>query len=305
MKVLDAELAGERQSPSRRRSLISVLRKASGQKLAVLGAFILILVVACAVLAPLLAPTDPLRQNLSLRLQPPLKNGGGWAAGIMGTDQLGRDILSRVIYGSRVSLVVSSVSVCLASILGVSLGLVAGYYRGLLDSLIMRLVDVQLSFPFILLTLAIVALLGPSLENIIVVFAITSWPAYARTVRASVLSVREIEYVEAGRAVGVSDLRLLFRHILPNVVSPLIVIASFGMAQMVIMEASLGFLGLGVQPPTPTWGNMLADGRDYLRGAWWMAVFPGLAIMFTVAGINFIGDGLRDILDPTSTVHQL
>jgi peptide/nickel transport system permease protein len=186
-----------------------------------------------------------------------------------------------------------------SALLGMTLGLLAGYYRGAIESVVMRCVDLQLAFPFILLALSIVALMGPSLRNIIIVFAITTWPVYARTTRGVVLALRAQEFVQAARGLGASDQRILWRHIAPGVLSPVLVLASFEVARMIILEASLGFLGLGVPPPTPTWGSMLADGRDYLRDAWWIALFPGLAIMLTAAGSNFLGDGLRDMLDPT------
>jgi peptide/nickel transport system permease protein len=232
------------------------------------------------------------------RLQAPgWSDGEGWTAWL-GTDHVGRDILSRVIYGGRISLFISLTSVAGSLCLGFVLGLAAGFYGGPAEVLIMRLTDLQLAFPFILLALAIVALLGPSLPNIIVVFTVTSWPIYARVVRGSVLSLKALDFVSAARALGRHDLGILLRHIAPNTLAPLLVIAFFEVARMIITEAALGFLGLGVQPPTATWGNMLADGRDYIRDAWWLSAFPGLAIMVTSAGVNLLGDGLRDLLDP-------
>ena len=269
-------------------------------RLALLGLVIILAVVALALLAESLAPRSPVALQIALRLKPPgfvdPRSGQKiW----LGIDHLGRDILSRIIYGSRVSLMVSLPAVAMSAAIGLTLGLLAGFYRGWFDGVVMRLVDLQLAFPFILLALSIVALLGPSLRNIIIVFAITTWPVYARTTRGSVLSLREREFVQAARSVGAGDRRILWRHVLPNIVSPVLVLASFEVARMIILESALGFLGLGVQPPTPTWGNMLADGRDYIRDAWWIATFPGLAIMITAAGVNFLGDGLRDMLDPT------
>jgi peptide/nickel transport system permease protein len=262
------------------------------------GAVLLCLVIASAAAAGLLAPRDPLAQEVIARLQAPgYSDGEGWTAWL-GTDHVGRDILSRVIHGGRISLLISLTSVAGSLCLGFVLGLAAGFYGGPAEVLIMRLTDLQLAFPFILLALAIVALLGPSLPNIIVVFTVTSWPIYARVVRGSVLSLKALDFVAAARALGRHDLGILLRHIAPNTVAPLLVIAFFEVARMIITEAALGFLGLGVQPPTATWGNMLADGRDYIRDAWWLSAFPGLAIMVTSAGVNLLGDGLRDVFDP-------
>jgi peptide/nickel transport system permease protein len=275
-------------------------RRLARHRLALLGLVIILAVLALALLAESLAPRSPVALQIALRLKPPgFVDPRSGRTMWLGTDHLGRDILSRIIYGSRISLMVSLPAVAMSAAIGLTLGLLAGFYRGWFDGVVMRLVDLQLAFPFILLALSIVALLGPSLRNIIVVFAITTWPVYARTTRGSVLSLREREFVQAARSVGAGDHRILWRHVLPNIVSPVLVLASFEVARMIILESALGFLGLGVQPPTPTWGNMLADGRDYIRDAWWIATFPGLAIMMTAAGVNFLGDGLRDMLDPT------
>ncbi len=268
--------------------------------LASVGIVIILVVIALALFAPYLAPRSPLKQDIMLRLKPPgsvdLRSGQTlW----LGSDHLGRDVLSRIIYGSRISLIVSLSAVLASAAIGLILGLVAGFYRGWVGSVIMRLVDLQMAFPFILLALAIVALLGPSLGNIIIVFAVTAWPVYSRTIRGMVLTYQEREFIQAARALGASDLRLMFLHLLPNLLSPMLVLASFEVARMILLESALSFLGLGVRPPTPTWGSMLADGRDYIRDAWWIAAFPGLAIMVTAAGVNFLGDGLRDWFDPT------
>jgi peptide/nickel transport system permease protein len=256
-------------------------------------------VLVVAVFADQLPVPSPVINNLSLRLKPPgyVDPRTGRVAWL-GTDQLGRDLSSRVIYGSRISLTVGFGAVVVTTSVGLFIGMLAGFYRGWVESLLMRLIDLQLAFPFILLVMAIIALIGPSLQNIVVVLAITSWPKFARTVRASVLSLREQQFVEAARSIGVPNWVIIWRHLLPNLLSPVIVLASFEVATMIIAEASLGFLGLGVQPPTPTWGNILADGRDYIGDAWWIATLPGLAIMLTAAGVNFLGDGLRDLLDP-------
>ena len=263
-----------------------------------LGAALVVTVIVSAIGAGWLAPRDPLAQEILARLQPPgWSDGDGWTAWL-GTDHVGRDILSRLLYGGRISLLISLTSVAGSLAIGLLLGLVAGFYGGSLETLIMRLTDLQLAFPFILLALAIVALLGPSLVNIVVVFTVTSWPIYARVVRGSVLALKQQDFVTAARALGRAEWGILARHVAPNTVAPLTVIAFFEIARMIITEAALGFLGLGVQPPTATWGNMLADGRDYIRDAWWLSAFPGLAIMVMAAGVNLLGDGLRDILDP-------
>ena len=262
----------------------------------IIGAIIVLVVVVVALAAPILAPADPNDGDIMQRLQPPIWMGG--KSGLMGTDQLGRDVLSRVIYGARVSLIVGSVSVLLAGSLGLVLGLVSGYAGRQVDNIIMRLTDIQMAFPFILLALAIIAILGPGIRNMIIVFAVTDWTIYARTIRGAVLSIREKEFVEAARGLGGGHVRIIVRHILPSVMSPLIVISSFEIAKIIIYEASLSFLGLGVPQAIPSWGQMLADGREYIQTAWWVSTFPGLPLMITVLGINFIGDGLRDALDP-------
>jgi peptide/nickel transport system permease protein len=263
-----------------------------------LGAALLALAIAAAVAAPALAPYGYDDQNLANRLQPPAWAAGGSAAHVLGTDPLGRDILSRVIYSARTSLSIAAVSVLLAGAFGVVVGLLAGYYRGWLDVTMMRLADVQLSFPYLLLAIAVMALLQPSIVNLVLVLALRSWVVYARTVRGSVLGVKEQEFVEAARALGASNVRIIFRHLTPNVLTPVIVISSFQLAELIIAESSLSFLGLGVQPPTPSWGAMLSQGREYLTTAWWLGVFPGLAIILTVLGTNLLGDGVRDALDP-------
>jgi len=276
------------------------LRRFWRHRLAVIGLLIMVTVAGLALLADRVAPRSPTAQQILLRLKPPgFKDPRSGRVAWLGTDHLGRDILSRIVYGSRVSLVVSLPAVAVSALLGMTLGLLAGYYRSVIETIVMRCVDLQLAFPFILLALSIVALMGPSLRNIIIVFAITTWPVYARTTRGVVLALRAQDFVQAARSLGASDRRILWRQIAPGVVSPIMVLASFEVARMIILEAALGFLGLGVPPPTPTWGSMLADGRDYLRDAWWIALFPGLAIMLTAAGSNFLGDGLRDMLDPT------
>jgi peptide/nickel transport system permease protein len=265
---------------------------------ALFGAGVLLAIILAALLAPQLSPHDPTRQSLARRLRPPAwQEGGGWTYPL-GTDHLGRDILSRIIYGSRISLAVGFASVAASGLIGVSLGVLAGYSGGRLDALIMRLVDIFLSIPYILLVIGVIAVLGPSLPNLILVMALTRWVQFARLVRAEVLSLKEKDFVEGARARGNRGARLVLRHILPNALTPIIVMATLELAFMIIYESALSFLGLGVQPPTPTWGWMLSDGRNYITIAWWLATFPGLAIMLTVLAINLLGDWIRDTLDP-------
>jgi peptide/nickel transport system permease protein len=258
---------------------------------------LLALTVLVAVFAPVVAPHPPARVALADRLTPPAFAGGTWTHPL-GTDSLGQDLLSRIIYGARVSLLVGISAVVISGALGVTLGLISGYSGGLPDDVIMRVAEIQLAFPAILLYIAAMATLGPGLGKIILVIGIVGWVSYARVERGVVLAVREHEYVTAARALGASTRLILWRHILPNTMAPMIIVASFSLATTVITEASLSFLGLGVPPSVPSWGSLLADGRDYLRQGWWITTFPGLAIMATVLSINLIGDWLRDVLDP-------
>ena len=256
------------------------------------GLAILGLLVLLAIAAPWLSPRDPIRTAPRDALRAP------GPAFLLGSDQYGRDVLSRVLHGARISLVVGLVSVSIAVGLGTPIGLASGYYGGRLDLVLMRLVDVMLAFPGILLALAIVSVLRPSLANLMIAVGIAAVPTYARLVRASVLAAKEHLYVEAARAVGCPDRGILVRYLLPNVVAPLIVTATLGLGTAILSAATLSFLGLGSQPPEPEWGRMLSEGRDYLREAWWIATFPGLGIMAIVLGMNLLGDGLRDVLDP-------
>lgn len=288
------------RKPEERR--YAILKSLLRSKTALFGVCILVLVLFAALTAPWLAPYDPNDQSLRRRLMPPAwQEKGSWAHPL-GTDHLGRDLFSRVMYGARISLLVGFSTVIISGTIGVLLGLLAGYYGGKFDTLIMRLVDIQLAFPFVLLAISVVAVVGAGLRNVIIVLGIAGWMVYARIVRGEVLSIREREFVEASRAIGVRDHRILLRHIFPNFLAPVIVITTFSIANVIILEAALSFLGVGVEPRIPTWGNMLYDGREYLSTAWWMATFPGLAIMLTVLGINLIGDWLRDILDPRLNV---
>jgi peptide/nickel transport system permease protein len=261
---------------------------------AIVGGVLLGLIVLVALAAPLLAPHDYAEQQLSKSLLPPFWEQGAEVAYPLGTDHLGRDMLSRLLFGARTSLLVGAGGVVIAGAIGIALGLVAGYYGRRLDDLIMRLVDVQLSFPPIFLVIAIMAVIGQSLRNVVLVLGFVTWVQYARVVRASTLSVKEREFVEAARSLGAGGPRIILRHVLPNILAPILVIATVNVSTLILAEAALSFLGLGVQPPTPAWGTMLSEGREVYRIAWWNAVFPGLAILVTVLGVNLLGDGLED-----------
>jgi len=261
----------------------------------VAGAIIVSLVLLVAILAPLLAPYEPDARDFRSRFAPPSVQH------LLGTDNFGRDTLSRIIFGSRVSVQVAVVAVGIALVIGVLLGAVAGFFGGAVDNLIMRLVDVFLAFPPILLALAMVAALGPSAASVTLALGLVYWTAYARVVRSSILALRGEEFVEASLALGASWTRTLFRHMLPNAVGPVIVVATVGMGGAITAEAALSFLGLGVQPPTPSWGSILNTGLQFIRQAPFLSTFPGLAIMLTVLGFNLLGDGLRDLLDPRRT----
>jgi peptide/nickel transport system permease protein len=274
------------------------LRRLWRFKWGLLAAAVLLLIVASAVAAPWIAPYSPVTVDIQHRLGPPAWMDGGTRAHLLGTDQIGRDLLSRVIYGGRVSLVIGVTAVLISSTIGVLLGLAAGYFAGRLDWTIMTLVNVMLTFPFVLLALAVIAVLGPSLINMIIVLGVADWPLYARVIRAETLAIREREFVLAGRALGMSHFRIVFGQILPNLVSVIVVIATLQVARVIILESFLSFLGLGVQPPTPAWGNMLGEGRVYMLNSWWIATFPGLAIFVTTLAINLMGNALRDWLDP-------
>ena len=267
------------------------MRRLIRNRIAWIGIVVLLLNILLAALAPQISPYPPLDVNISATLQGP--SPAHW----MGTDDIGRDILSRTVFGSRISLMVMAVSIILASVCGSVLGLISGYLGGAWDDLIMRTMDGLLAFPMLILALAIVAALGPKLENAVIAIAIATMPAFARLVRGEVLALKSAEYVTAARSVGCSDRRILFSHIWPNVTGTVIVFASLRAASAIITEASLSFLGLGAQPPTATWGSMVAYGMTYWQLAWWMAFFPGLAIFLTVLGLNFLGDGLRDAFD--------
>ena len=284
--------------PVAEREWMRLLVRLVRRRTALFGMIVVAAVILAAVFAPLVSPFDPLAQDIGQRLKEPGWQDVGGRVHLLGTDHLGRDILSRIIHGSRIALLVGLSAVAISGVLGMAIGLVAGYFRGKVDDVLMRLADVQLAFPFILLAIAVIGVLGPNLRNIIIVIGVSSWVVYARVVRGEVLSIREREFVQAAIALGSRDGRILIRHVLPNAFTPWLVVATLDMARVIVIESALSFLGLGVQPPTPTWGGMLADGRVYLSTAWWLATFPGLAILITVLGINLFGDGLRDTLDP-------
>jgi peptide/nickel transport system permease protein len=267
--------------------------------LVMLGVGFVALLVVVAIAAPVLAPEDPIRQSLRGRLSPPTWEGTDGRAHVLGTDHLGRDVLSRVIYGSQVSLVIGFSAVLVGGILGSAAGLMAGFGPRRIDAVIMTLADAQLAFPFILLAIGIIAVLGPSFPTLVVVIGLSGWVSYARILRAQVLVVRSREFVEAIHALGGSFARVVLRHVLPNVLSSIVVIATLELARAIVLEATLSFLGLGIQPPTPSWGGMVQDGREYLDSAWWISTFPGVVLMITSIVVSRTGDWLRDVLDPT------
>lgn len=262
------------------------------------GLFIVATVLIVAALGPSLAPLNPLEQNLTGRLKPPLWVNAAGQVHYLGTDQLGRDVLSRIIAGSRVSILVAAGAVPISAVLGTLLGVLSGYIGGRVDELLMRLVDIQLALPFMLLILAVVAVLGPGLLNMILVLGMTGWAHYTKLVRGDVLSIRHREFILAARALGAGGGRIMARHVLPNVLSPVIVLITLSVPRVIVAEASLSFLGLGIQPPTPSWGGMLSQGREFIWNSWWLSTFSGLAISLTVLGVNLLGDWLRDELDP-------
>jgi peptide/nickel transport system permease protein len=263
-----------------------------------LGLGFVALLALLAVVAPWVVQ-DSERQSLRTRLKPPTLEGADGRAHLLGTDHLGRDILARVIYGSRVSLVVGLSAVLVGGLIGSTLGLAAGYRGGRVDAVIMTVADAQLAFPFILLAIGIIAVLGPSFPTLVVVIGLSGWVSYARILRAQVLVLRGREFVEAIRALGGSAVRVVLRHVLPNVLASLVVVATLELARSIVLEATLSFLGLGIQPPTPSWGGMIQDGRDYLDSAWWISTCPGIVLMITSIVISRTGDWLRDVLDPT------
>lgn len=272
--------------------MMSIVQQLKKDKIAMIGAVIILFLAGIAILAPHIAPYDPIELDLENRLSSSDGNH------LMGTDNLGRDVLSRVIYGARISLSMATVVVVIVMLLGTAMGTIAGYFGGIIDGTIMRVVDVLLAFPNIILALVIAGILGPSLTNVMIALSAIWWVGYARIIRGSVLSVKEKEFVEAARAMGCSDTHIAIRHILPNVLSPVIVLATLDMGHIILSIAALSFLGLGAQPPIPEWGTMLNEGRPFMETAPHLMIFPGLMIMVVVLAFNFLGDGLRDALDP-------
>ncbi len=267
-------------------------RKFRHKRTAVFGAVLVIILILLSLAAPVIAPYSPDKQDLSQKLRPP--SVSHW----MGTDEYGRDVLSRMLYGGRISLSVGFVAVGISLFVGVLLGALAGYFGGWVDQAIMRTVDIVLCIPTLFLILMLIVFLGPSLFNIMVIIGLTSWTELSRLVRAEFLTLKQRDYVSAARAVGASNRRIIFIHILPNALAPIFISATFGVAGAILLESGLSFLGLGVQPPMASWGNILTSGKDYITQAWWLTMTPGLAIFITVLGYNLLGDGLRDIMDP-------
>jgi ABC-type dipeptide/oligopeptide/nickel transport system permease subunit len=299
--VAPDKLAVAAAAPARAAERSRVWRKLVRNPTALVGGLVLAIVVVAAVAAPWVAPHDPATQSLIRRFSPPMWAEGGSLAYPLGTDQVGRDVLSRMIHGARISLLVGTLAVVVSLLVGVTLGLLSGFGGGRVDVAIMTIVDVTWSFPQLLLALAFVAALGPSLVTIVLVLGLTGWERYARVVRAEVLALREKEFIEAARAMGIGATRIVFRHLLPNTFSSIVVLSTLQVAQAILQEAALSFLGVGSGRAYPTWGQMIALGRDFVTVAWWLPTFPGLAILVTVLAINLVGDRLRDALDPRAT----
>lgn len=281
-----------------RNSFDKIRRRLSHSRVGTLGLIMVIFVLIVAFGAPYLSPYNPLEQDLQARLKPPFWDEKSDARYFLGTDQVGRDLLSRLIYGARISLSVGFLTMTFSAILGITLGIIAGYYRGIWDSVISNCVNIMMSFPYILLAISVMAAAGPGFKNLILVLGLTGWPIYTRLVRAEVIELKSRDFITAARALGGRDSGVIWKHIVPNLMSSIIVLATFELARMIIRESFLSFLGLGIPPPMASWGGMLAEGRSYMLGLWWLAAIPGLAIFFTTLGINLMGDGIRDWLDP-------
>jgi len=269
-----------------------------------LPAALVLAAVLAASLAPWISPASPTTGELGARLKPPAWQAGGSVQRLLGSDLLGRDVLSRLLWGARISLLIALAATILGAVVGSTVGLVAGYYRGLADGALTKLIDVQLGFSFVLLAISVIAVAGPGIGVLVVVLAVGSWVGHARIVRGLALSLRERDYVQAARAMGAGNARILLRHLLPEVLSVILILATFDVGRIIILESTLSFLGLGVQPPTPSWGSDLRDAAIYIRRAWWTAAFPGLAIMVVVLGVNLLGDALRDAFDPRTVASR-
>jgi peptide/nickel transport system permease protein len=281
-----------------KKGLKQFLHRLGQARVGIAGLSMLSFILAAALLAPFFSPQDPLEQDLQARLKPPFWDEKANPQYILGTDPVGRDMLSRLLYGSRISLSIGFLTMSFSALVGISLGILAGYYRGFIDSIISNMVNIMMSFPYILLAISVMAATGPGYKNLVMVLGLTGWPIYTRLVRAEVVELKGRDFVTAARALGGRNSGVILKHILPNLASSIIVLATFEMARMIIRESFLSFLGLGIQPPMASWGGMLAEGRSYMLGLWWLAAIPGSAIFFTTLGINLMGDGLRDWLDP-------
>lgn len=293
--------------PARERPFRIYARALLHDKVTLIAIVFLVVLIFCAIFAPLVSPFDPEAQSLMLRNQSPMTKDveGGFIPHILGTDQLGRDLLSRLLYGARISLAVGFAGAIFSGAVGIVLGLIAGYYRGLTDDIIMRLVDTQMGFPSLMTALLVLYVLGPGMWKVILVLAVTRWMVYARITRSLVLSLREEVYVDAARTLGCTDRRILFRHIMPNLLSPLLVLVTLEVATMILTEASLSFLGLGIQPPESSWGLMLAQGRAYITTGWWLVTFPGVIILITALSLNLVATWARAVTDPVTRWRYL
>ncbi|MBW1722403.1 MAG: ABC transporter permease [Deltaproteobacteria bacterium] len=276
----------------------NILRKMRGNKMILFSSVILLLTILCGTFAGIFAPFSPYDQDLTHKLKPPLWRDPGNRIHLLGTDQLGRDVLSRILYGVRVSLVIGILAVAISAVFGVVLGLLSGFYGGFFDDLIMRIADVQLAIPLILLAISVIVVLGSNMKVLVLVIGLTQWMSYARMVRGETLSLREKDFVRSAYAVGATDTRIILRYILPNTLSSVMVLITLNMATVIVLEAGLSFLGLGIQPPEPSLGTMLSESKNYLSRAWWLSTFPGVTIMTIILAINLFGDGLRDVFDP-------
>ncbi|MFX0560752.1 ABC transporter permease [Tepidibacillus infernus] len=298
-KVLEVTIVNDTSTKTSKKKKAGIFKKATKNVWALIGILLVLISILSATFAPVIAPFEPDQADLRARLAPPSwADESGESPYLLGSDQVGRDLLTRIIYGARISLMVGIISVLISMVIGVILGLIAGYFGKWADDLIMRLGDIQLALPFILIAILMMAIIGNGLWKLIIVLGISNWVGFARLVRGQVMSVKEMEYVQAARSIGASHIRIMRKHLLPNVASSIIVLATLNVAVNILLEASLTFIGLGVDPSIPAWGSMLADGRNYIDSAWWVATFPGIAIMMTVLGFNLVGDWLRDEFDP-------